>query len=145
MSNVFINSSYVVNFCAAIITIIAILIFPTIVNIAWSSKWNESIILFILMMSTFPMAVVNVGFSVNFLNFKRKFKDIFLIKSFEGLLLIVFTLIGTYFYGLYGAIMVIVLHKTIFTLYSFIKSNNCWVSVLISSINSVLPNANIFL
>ena len=122
ISNVFIHSSYIVNLCAGIFTIIAILILPTIVNIAWSSKWNESIILFILMMSTFPIAAVNVGLSVNFLNFKRKFKDIFLIKSFEGLLLIIFTLIGTYFYGLYGSVMVIVLHKTIFTLYAFIKS-----------------------
>lgn len=122
ISNVFIHSSYIVNLCAGIFTIIAILILPTIVNIAWSSKWNESIILFILIMSTFPIAVVNVGLSVNYLNFKRKFKDIFLIKSFEGLLLIIFTLIGTYFYGLYGSVMVIVLHKTIFTLYAFIKS-----------------------
>ena len=119
----FFKISKLLCFFVGFLSLIFMIFAPLLINEVWNSKWNDSINIFIVILTAFPIALIGNVLSRNFIEYKREFKSIFLIKICEGICIITFTYIGVSYNGILGAAISISILKIVFSLYQYIKSS----------------------
>ena len=119
----FFKISKLLCFFVGFLSLIFMIFAPILINEVWNSKWNDSINIFIVILTAFPIALIGNVLSRNFIEYKREFKSIFLIKICEGICIITFTYIGVSYNGILGAAISISILKIVFSLYQYIKSS----------------------
>ena len=136
----FFKFSKIMSFLVGYLSLIIIFIAPMLINEAWSSKWNQSIDIFIIILAVFPIALLGTTFSRSYIEYKRKFKSIFFIKLFECVFLIIITFIGIHYNGMLGAAIAISFSKLVFSIFQYIKASKLLRVSLTHSLNELIKN-----